>query len=172
MQSRDARIAIIVALIGLVGVLGAAVINNWGQLFPPQPTVGVPTTLPSTSVPPTTAPPTVPTAGCGGTVVDGHCWYLGDENVSCSTVCETRGGYDVATQTYSGSNGSADQCRAILTALNLPIDNLFETTQGGIGCFVIQNTTGGYFGYWDSQLTVADATYTTPGRRRICACQR
>lgn len=49
MKSRDANIAIIVALIGLCGVLGAALINNWGVIFPSQPTF----------VPPTQNPPTI-----------------------------------------------------------------------------------------------------------------
>lgn len=176
MKPKESGIAIIVALISLCGVLGAAVINNWDKFFPPPPTNTPPTYAPPTSAPPTENPtqdvPDNPATGCGGTVVDGFCWYFGDENLSCNTVCSSHGGYNYVTSTYAGSEGSANNCKNVLDALNIVQDDFFETTQGGLGCFAIQTTSGNYYGYWDEQPTSADATSVTPGRRRICACQQ
>jgi hypothetical protein len=94
-----------------------------------------------------------------------------EENASCNAVCAAHDGYSDATRTYAGSHGSAANCRTILTALNIPLDDFFETAQGGLGCFALQTTSGNCYGYWDTQPTTAAATYVTPGRRRICACQ-
>lgn len=41
-MKKESGIAIIVALISLCGVLGAAIINNWDKLFPPPPTYAPP----------------------------------------------------------------------------------------------------------------------------------
>lgn len=171
-MKKESGIAIIVALIGLCGVLGAAVINNWDDIFPPSPTYAPPNEPPqdTTQEPPTDITEEPPPA-CSGTEVGGFCWYFGDENLSCSAVCSTHGGYDVATKTYTGSDGSPGNCQNVIAALNIAQDDFFETTQGGLGCFALQNTSGNYFGYWDAQPTTADATYATPGRQRICACQ-
>lgn len=111
-------------------------------------------------------------SGCGGVEVGGHCWYLGPDSASCDAVCAPHGGYSEATRTYAGSDGAATSCRQIIESLQLPLDEFFETYQGGIGCFVIQNPSGNYFGYWDQHPTTASATYGTPGRHRICACQQ
>jgi hypothetical protein len=112
------------------------------------------------------------TVECGGVEVGGYCWYLGADSVSCDAVCNSHGGYHEATRSFSGSDGSPSSCRSILDAMGLPIDDFYETKQGGIGCFVIPNTRGNYFGYWDDVPTSSSATYVTPGRRRICACQK
>ncbi len=114
----------------------------------------------------------IPASTCSGTEMGGFCWYFGEENVSCDAVCAPHGGYDNATRTYAGSSSSSDNCRSVIAILNVDLDDFFETTQGGLGCFAIQNASGNYTGYWDEQPTTADATYVTPGRRRICACQR
>jgi hypothetical protein len=118
----------------------------------------------------TFAPPVSPT--CSGTEVGGFCWYFGEENVSCNTVCATHGGYNDATRTYAGSSGSPENCRRVLVALNIALDEFFETAQGGIGCFALRLTSGNFGGFWDVHPTTADATYGVPGRRRSCACQR
>jgi len=171
MKSRDATIAIIVAIIGVCGVLGAALINNWDKLFPsptqyiPPPTYSQPTDKPSDN-------PTEPVFTCGGTEVNGFCWYHGEDNLSCTDVCSSHGGYNLATSTYAGTEGNKENCLNLLYALNIPLDEFYETTQGGLGCFTIQTTSGNYFGYWDEHLTEAFATSGTPGRRRICACQQ
>jgi hypothetical protein len=165
MRSRESSIAIIVALIGLCGVLGAALISNWDKIFTPTPTYTPPNENSSDSG------NLEPASTCSGTEVGGYCWYFGDENLSCNGVCASHGGYDDATRTYAGSDGSSNNCKSIITALNITQDDFFETTQGGLGCFAMKTTSGNYYGYWDEQPTAAEATYVTPGRQRICACQ-
>jgi hypothetical protein len=108
--------------------------------------------------------------GCQGVQVGGFCWYFGVDSASCQTVCASHGGYDEATRTYAGSAGSAANCRQVFQALGIPLGDFYETSQGGIGCFAIQNTSGRYNQYWDKQPTTASATYGVPGRRRVCAC--
>ncbi len=166
MKSKEVSVAIIVAIISLCGILGAAVINNWDKIFPPAPTYVPPNENPPGNV------PEEPVSTCSGTEMAGSCWYFGGENVSCDAVCASHGGYDDATRAYAGSSGSSGNCRSVIATLNITLDDFFETTQGGLGCFTIQTTSGNYYGYWDEQPTLADATYVTPGRRRICACQR
>ncbi len=139
-------------------------------LVPPPTPTDTPTLVPPPTATPThtaTRPP-----ACGGTEVRGYCWYVGAENASCDAVCAPHGGYHKATRTFAGSDGSPQNCRSLLKALRVPLDNFFPTTQGGIGCFILRTTSGNYFGYWDSQPTTASATSATPGRRRICACRR
>ena len=165
MKSKETGVAIIVAIIGLCSALGAAVINNWDKIFPPTPTYAPPTNPPGDAT-------KEPVSTCGGMELEGSCWYFGGENLSCDAVCASHGGYNNATNTYAGSSGSAGNCKNVITSLNITLDDFFETTQGGLGCFAIQTTSGNYSGYWDEQPTTADATYATPGRRRVCACQR
>lgn len=109
--------------------------------------------------------------GCGGVDVGGYCWYLGSDSTSCESVCASHGGYNEATRAYAGSNGSAANCQAVLSALGIPYSAFYNTSQGGLGCFIIPTVGGGYNGYWDQQPTTAIATYGVPGRRRACACQ-
>jgi len=111
------------------------------------------------------------TGGCS-LGAGGYCWYFGADSASCDDVCASHGGYHEATRSYAGSDGSPSDCRGVLDSLGLAIDDFFETAQGGIGCFAIQNTSGNYFGYWDQHPTTSSATYGTPGRHRICACQQ
>jgi hypothetical protein len=114
--------------------------------------------------------PPAPPAGCGGTDFAGACWYFGPENAPCDAVCAAHGGYNPATRAFAGSDGSAGSCQKLLDALGIPLDDFYPTTQGGLGCFALQTTSGRYYGYWDKDPTEPGATYPTPGRRRLCAC--
>jgi hypothetical protein len=120
---------------------------------------------------PTPSPSPGPAGGCGGIQVAGACWYFGAENASCDMVCAPNGGYNPATRGYAGSDGSPGNCQNVLKALGVPLDNFYSTTQGGLGCFALQTTSGNYYGYWDTDPTSGAATSPTAGRRRICACQ-
>jgi hypothetical protein len=108
----------------------------------------------------------------GGIAVEGFWWYFGPEDASCTVVCSAHGGYNAATRSYAGSDGTPENCQNVLKALNIPLDRFGKTTQDGIGCFAIQLTSGNYGGLWDAEPTEASATYGTPGRRRVCACNQ
>jgi hypothetical protein len=111
-------------------------------------------------------------AWCNGVIVGGFCWYFGADSVSCEAVCADHGGYDEATKAFAGSDGSANNCREVIVALQVPIEDTYETAQGGIGCFAIQTTSGKYRVLWDEHPTTASAVYGVPGRHRVCACQK
>jgi len=53
-----------------------------------------------------------PVSSCAGALIGGSCWYYGAQAESCTNVCSTHAGYDVATATYAGS--SAANCEAVL----------------------------------------------------------
>lgn len=59
MKSKEVSIAIIVAIIGLCGVLGAAVINNWDKIFSTSPPYVPPNENPSVDVPRSISTPTI-----------------------------------------------------------------------------------------------------------------
>jgi len=52
----------------------------------------------------------------GGLSMGGYCWYIGNDNQSCTSVCSTRGGYNAATKDYAGSAGTSANCQAISMA--------------------------------------------------------
>jgi hypothetical protein len=64
------RTEIIVALIGLAGVLGGAIFANWDKLFPPEPKVQPPPGRASTATPGTTPVSPVPVAPSGLRVIE------------------------------------------------------------------------------------------------------
>ncbi|MCC7253067.1 hypothetical protein [Hyphomicrobium sp.] len=103
---------------------------------------------------------------CGGAMVGGYCWYLGAANQSCTTVCDSHGGYNEATKTYAGSAGTNDNCNAVLTALG--VTNMsFSTycsTNCGSGC--LQHTSSKR--YRTTSATTAGAKYSA--YKRACAC--
>lgn len=122
---------------------------------------------------PKAQPPAPPDNSASGAVnLAGAFWYFGAENVSCDEVCTSHGGYNEATRTYAGSDGTAENCQAVLQALQLPIQDFYPTKQGGLGCFTIQLVSGDYGGFWDQHPTTSSATYQVPGRRRICGCNQ
>jgi hypothetical protein len=54
---------------------------------------------------------------CAGIALGGVCWYMGNKGEPCSLVCAGRGGYNEATRTMIGSDGSDDACLYVLEAL-------------------------------------------------------
>ena len=55
---------------------------------------------------------------CSGVSVGGYCWYLGAAGQSCTQVCSSRGGVNIAgTRNYAGSGGTNAQCLSVLNAL-------------------------------------------------------
>lgn len=80
---------------------------------------------PTTPTDPTPTPTPTPTpVSCGGVEYDGYCWYYGEAEQSCDTVCETHGGCNADGIAYAGSEGSASACEAVLNALGAPVDTL------------------------------------------------
>jgi hypothetical protein len=116
-------------------------------------------------------------SSCGGIEVAGYCWYLGNEEESCDTVCANRGGCNAAGITYVGNQGSSATCETVLNALNAPADAMGDGTDEvwvgdspGVetGCAV--DSSGGIIDrvvYWPGTCSASDIDES-----RACACNQ
>ncbi len=115
------------------------------------------------------APDTVDGPGpCGGKPVGGYCWYLGDEEQTCTAACAAHGGYSEATRTFAGSDGTNWNCNDVLDALDAAgvSTNTLSASGAGVGCFLM-NLVNDRYRVADTP-TISDATYMLA--RRACAC--
>lgn len=84
-------------------------------------------------------------------------------------MCSNAGGsYNALTKTYAGSDGTNDNCDAVMTALNAPGDAVFggcpfDTSPIAVGCH-----SQGAERYRCTEATTAGANAS--GVRRACAC--
>jgi len=102
---------------------------------------------------------------CDGSVVGGYCWYLGAMGADCAATCASHGGYDEATRTYAGSDGTNEACTDVLDALAIGSGTANDWSMGltGMGC--ISNGT--------NRLRVTTATTDSASDvswARACAC--
>lgn len=104
---------------------------------------------------------------CAGAEVAGACWYLGAEDASCEDVCGAHGGFDPATQTFAGSDGTDLQCSEVLESLGAPGGTVTPLSGSGIGVGCVVDHLGARYRVSDVPTT-ADATYSLA--RRACAC--
>lgn len=130
-------------------------------------------------------------SGCGGASVGGYCWYVGGQGQSCTTVCSSRGGVNMAgTKDYAGSGGNLTRCKAVASALGRPspVDSYDASWCGNLGCIITRITTGGYTSYYEvARCTPTTTEGATPGTfsgaytawapdalsgydTRVCAC--
>jgi hypothetical protein len=124
--------------------------------------------------------------GVGGVVVGGHCWFYGAAGQSCNTVCGTLGlSYDEATRTFAGSDGSVDNCNAVLTALvikGVPADDDgcadYQGTSNGRGCATLngigrcpESPPRPADSCWWRDPAPTDAAASDISTERVCACQ-
>lgn len=101
-----------------------------------------------------------------GILVGGFCWYEGGDNESCTTVCTGRGGYNDATRTYAGSDGSVANCNAVKLAFGANTSGTSGSLPG-IGCNA--RFDGRFRGITDTGTT-DESTASTSGYNRYCAC--
>lgn len=112
--------------------------------------------------------PDTTSASCAGVSVGGYCWYLGNQNESCTTVCASHGGYNNATDTYSGGAGTLVQCQSVLNALG----RAGAAVDGG-GCTGGYGCTYNYQVFQNIRCTAPPATTASavdPDSERACAC--
>lgn len=121
----------------------------------------------------TPTPEPTPTPACTGDELGGACWHLGPLGQSCHEVCAPRGGYDEATRTYAGSEGTVDQCEQVLELLDAPPneDPRFVPYNNPCGCYVwVQYAHGIMRYYWHRAVGTTTAECAGSERRRACAC--
>jgi hypothetical protein len=128
--------------------------------------------------PPVDPPPVAPPApDCGGTLVDGVCWYLGELDQACAEVCATRGGVNPASTASIGTpeqGGSIEACAAILAALGEPAAGLqagFREDELGLGCHVFVDAAGAASAWWLTEPDFAP-TVSSPNASIVCGCTR
>ena len=103
---------------------------------------------------------------CSGSKLGTHCWYIGLDGESCTTVCSTHGGYNSGTLTYAGSAGTLVNCQAlvdIFDAGSSAVDDAACTD--AFGCCITGSST-------DTRCTGAATTAgaAAAGTLRVCAC--
>jgi hypothetical protein len=126
--------------------------------------------------------------GIGGVVVGGHCWFYGAAGQSCETLCGALAlSYDEATRTFAGSDGSAENCNAVLTALTVkgvPADDDgcgdYQGRGNGRGCATLNAIgrcpespprEGLTDSCWWRDLGSTDAAAAHSSTERACACE-
>lgn len=107
-----------------------------------------------------------PAPTCGGDLVGGYCWYIGNLNQSCDQVCNGHGGCNLAgTRNYAGSGGTNGRCFNVKEAVTPSYWYPSATTWGGVNLGCYAQTTGLYRG--DALTTCAAKSASAT---RYCAC--
>lgn len=116
--------------------------------------------------------------GCGGTMVDGVCWILGEVHEPCVCVCSDHSAvYDPITETV-GSAGTNEACGAILDALGVPAGPVMEVelpapadgVDFGVGC-AYHAGEGSRVRVTTPATTAAATTLEWVELKRVCACR-
>lgn len=111
--------------------------------------------------------------GSSAKLIDGNCWYLGASGDSCTTTCSTHNGYNEATRTYSGSDGTDAHCLNLLGQLVSGYNTGFGEFIGvTLGCMYrpAQPSIPTDYSYRGTGTTTADASSSGVTYQRICAC--
>lgn len=122
-------------------------------------------------------PPDNQQPACGGALLGGACWYLGELDQTCDDVCAERGGFAPAALAAAGTpaqGGSLEGCTAVLQALGaLPgvVTEGFREDGLGFGCHLFVDPSGAATAWW---LTAPDLSPTAanPSARLACGCTR
>ncbi|MFH1435625.1 MAG: hypothetical protein ABIJ56_07895 [Pseudomonadota bacterium] len=113
-------------------------------------------------------------AECGGVMVGGYCWYVSGMDESCTAVCATQGGCNLAgTRDYAGSSGTDAQCVAVLEALGYGAYPHQGSSNNDLGCHFAWLS----YTYWSTEHeTTCEALpfigESDPCVLRMCACER
>ena len=106
------------------------------------------------------------TCGEMGRPVAGFCWYRSGVGRHCLEACEDNGGYNQATRTYAGSEGTNINCELVGAAFGF--DSIVSNQHaGGIGCAVISTAL-----IRDPDPTLESATNDGISAARFCACNQ
>lgn len=107
----------------------------------------------------------VKTPTCGGTMVDGYCWYPGTVNKGCDEACASHGGCNMAGLLHAGSDGTNADCKAVLDALGIWSGAVGTGAGADLGCAFNSYVTG----RWRyTGTTTCEGSYIY--NKRACAC--
>lgn len=109
--------------------------------------------------------------GClvGGAEVGTFCWYMGANNESCDTVCALQSLVTAdATRSYAGSDGTDENCNAVLDAFGISNAEFMQGGAGyGGGCTYNQNIDSRIRWIEPETLASAQDAVNAPA----CACE-
>ena len=109
---------------------------------------------------------------CAGLWFEGACWFVSELSESCAQACAAEGlDYDPATRTVAGSDGTDEDCGALLDLIGFP--GMFV---GGVDCDGFSSGTGCAAAPIDFVAARCTAPATTADaaefqRVRLCACR-
>ena len=149
------------------------------QPMPSPPVVAelpsAPRTPDAGSPPPSPPDPPPIEPECGGALLDGICWYLGDLDQACDTVCAPHGGFDPSSTAWTGTpeqGGSIEACTALLEALGAPpasVTEGFREDELGFGCHLFVDEAGATSAWWLTAPAFSPAV-SNPSARLVCGC--
>lgn len=103
---------------------------------------------------------------CTGMVkVGGYNWYYGEAGQSCGTVCAAHGGYNEATRTYAGSDGTFQNCLNVAAVFGERNAGTDGQPISAAGCFV--STVDGKV---HRRSVATTSTFQAGNTLRFCAC--
>jgi hypothetical protein len=112
---------------------------------------------------------------CGGALLDGICWYLGELDQACDSVCASHGGFDPSSTAWTGTpeqGGSIEACAALLEALGEPpasVTEGFREDELGFGCHLFVDEAGATSAWWLTAPAFSPAV-SNPSARLVCGC--
>lgn len=111
---------------------------------------------------------------CGGAKFADACWYLAAIGQSCAELCASYGGYNEATRTVAGSEGTDSNCATVMDLVGAPPDrnsfdgNIAARPYSSCGCFV-DDADGSMPNRLRSPYPTS-AECGTSEWQRVCAC--
>jgi hypothetical protein len=112
---------------------------------------------------------------CGGALLQGACWYMGDLGQSCDDVCATHGGFSTAALALIGTpaqGGSLEGCTAVLQALGTfsgAVSEGFREDGLGLGCHLYLEAAGTEAAWWLTAPDLSPQAFSAQ-TRQACGC--
>jgi hypothetical protein len=146
-----------------------AVVDAGPPSIPLTPDAGTPD---AGSEPPPPPPPVEPE--CGGALFDGICWYLGELDEACDSVCAAHGGFEPSSTAWIGTptqGGSLETCATILELLGeaASVTEGFREDELGFGCHLFLDEAGTASAWWLTAPAFSPAV-SNPSARLACGC--
>lgn len=107
---------------------------------------------------------------CGGQWNGGYCWYRSASSQSCTDVCSTHGGYNAATRTYTGDQGTNANCGSVMNGLGSPAGT--SATSSSDCKDGAQNSGCSFSLSSNMRCTNGATTAGYAGNQRACACNQ
>jgi hypothetical protein len=118
-----------------------------------------------------------PDPACGGTLLQGSCWYLSDVGQACEDVCALHGGFSLASAALIGTpaqGGSIEGCTAVLQVLATApgsVNEGFREDGLGLGCHLFVEADATEVAWWLTSPDLSPQAFSAQSRH-ACGCVR